>query len=280
MIKQQFMSSNRTKKNIVSKAGITILALGLALSQQACNSTKKALVTEETKPVASKETLHAEDFLNKNISWNTFNGKAGLHYENKDQNQDLTCNMRMQKDKDIWASFVALGIIEAARAKVTPDSLKAINKINKEGYALSYKEGQELIGTQVDFSVMQNLFIGNPLITNVPVSKFETQDSTVSITQSKDGFTQVLTYNRSNSTLKELRLSAAEKQFDCTILFDNYKAITLQQPFAFNRNITIHNKGQEIKLTLEFSKAELDVPVETNFNIPSNYTMKPLSPKK
>ena len=178
-------------------------------SLQACHSTKKALVVDETKPVASKETLHAEDFLNKNISWSTFNGKTSVHYENNDQNQDLTCNLKMQKDKDIWASFIALGILEAARAKITPDSLKALNKINKEGYALSYKKGQALIGTQVDFSVMQNLFVGNPLIANVPVSKFEPKDSTVAITQAKDGFTQVLNLQPHKLYLKGITFKCA-----------------------------------------------------------------------
>jgi len=256
------------------KIGIVISAGVLLFGMEACRTTKNALVVQP-KPNADttkKEVLHAEDFLNKQISWNTFNGKAGMHFEKGDKNQDLSCNLRMKKDQEIWASLIALGILEAARAKITPDSLQAIYKIDKTAYVLSYKEGQDLIGAQVEFPVLQRLFIGNPLIgAEVKVTKFDVQDTTVTITQVQDDFTQVLTYNKKNWTLTQLQLTSAKKDFDCSISYSRYSAITLQQPFAFERHVIIKNKGQEIKLDMDFSKAELDVPVETNFSIPSSY---------
>lgn len=264
-------------RGILFVAGVSVLSLLMP----SCASTKKvATVTEPTKavqPPANK--LKAEDFLTKTIDWNTFSGKADMHFEKGDQNQDASCNLRMNKGKDIWASIIALGILEAARAKITPDSLQAIVKITKDAYALSYKDGQALIGTQVDFSVLQNLLIGNPLITGVPVKNFEVKDSTVVITQVKDDFTQVLTYNTVKGTLQSLQLSSDSKGFSCNIRYEKYGPITLQQPFAFNRYIIIKNKGEDIKLNFEFSKAELNTPVETPFSIPSSYTMKSI-PKK
>ena len=266
------------------KIGIVIGAGALLMSIEACHTTKKGLTVDEPKVIADttkKVALQAEDFLSRNISWNTFNGKAGLHFEKGDKNQDLSCNLKMKKDKEIWASLIALGIIEAARAKITPDSLQAIYKIDKIAYVLSFKEGQELIGAQVEFPQLQRLFVGNPLIgPEVKVAKFEEQDSTVKIIQVQDGYTQTLTYDKKRFTLTQLQLTSTEKQFDCTISYEKYSAITLQQPFAYVRHMVIHNKGQEIKLDMDFSRAELDTPVETNFSIPDSYERAVIPKKK
>ena len=259
-----------------SKFGIALCSVALLISAEACTTTKKAATTEPVKPVTA---LKPEDYLSHVITWSSFNGKADMHFENKDQNQDFNGNLRLRKDKDIWASVIALGIAEVARAYITPDSLKAIVRIGKKAYALSYKEGLELIQAQVEFPVLQNLFIGNPLISNVPVKHWEQKDSVVTFTLVKDVFTQELSYNYRSGTLTDLQLSSTQRNFRCTIRYDKYGPITNQQPFAFNRYIVINNKGEEIKLNMEFNKAELDVPVETSFSIPDSYERMSI-PKK
>ncbi len=262
--------------NVFIKSGIIIGGMALLLSTAACNTAKKVAATE---PVKTGEILKPEDYLSHTISWNAFNGKADMHFENKDQNQDFTGNLRMHKDKDIWSSIVALGIAEVARAYITPDSLKAMVRIGKKAYVLSYKEGLELIQAQVEFPVLQNLFIGNPLLSGVAIKKAEQKDSSIVITQVKDDFTQDLTYNKRTGTLTHLSLSSAQRNFKCDIRYEKYGPITNQQPFAFNRYIVINNKGEEIRLDMEFSKAELDVPLETAFSIPDSYE-KMAIPKK
>lgn len=259
-----------------SKIGIALCSVILLLSVEACKTTKKVVTTEPVKPL---ETLKPEDYISRVIVWNSFNGKADMHFENKDQNQDFNGNLRLRKDKDIWASVIALGIAEVARAYITPDSLKAIIRIGKKAYALSYKEGLELIQAQVEFPVLQNLFIGNPLISDVPVKKWDQKDSFVVITQMKDDFTQELTYDKRTGTLTELQLSSAQRNFKCNIRYEKYGPITNHQPFAFNRYIVINNKGEEVKLNMEFNKAELDVPVETSFSIPDSYERRTISKK-
>lgn len=254
----------------IRKAGLVACAVLTILAGAACNTTKKAAVTEPEKPAAANERK-PEEYLSQMIDWNTFSGKADMHFENKDQNQDFTGNLRMNKGKDIWASIIALGITEVARASITPDSLRAMVKIGKKAYALSYEEGLELIQAQVEFPVLQNLFIGNPLISGTPVVNAETKDTAVWITQEKEGFTQLLGYGKISGLLQEQRLHSEQKGFTCTIRYEKYGPVTGKQPFAFNRRIVINNKGEEVKLDMEFSRAELNTPVETNFSIPDSY---------
>lgn len=270
-------ASSRYIRSTISRTVLALASLALLLGAEACNTTKKVTTTEPVKP---SENLKPEDYLSHTIAWNTFSGKADMHLENKDQDQSFTGNLRLRKDKDIWASVVALGIAEVARAYITPDSLRAIVRIGKKAYALSYKEGLELIQAQVEFPVLQNLFVGNPLIAGVPVKKAEQKDSMIVITQVKDDFTQELTYNKRTGTLTNLQLNSTERNFTCSIRYEKYGPITNQQPFAFNRYIVIHNKGEQVKLDMEFSKAELDVPVETTFSIPESYERMSIPKKK
>lgn len=269
-----YKNLKRTNSKWVT-AGFIIMACFIL---PACKTAKK--VTEsEPKKVEQQQGMKPEAYLEQQIQYSSFSGKAQMHFENKDQNQDLSGNIRMQKGKTIWASVVALGIAEVARASITPDSLRAIVRIGKKAYALSYEEGLALIQAQVEFPVLQNLLIGNPLISDVPVKKAEEKDSLVLLTLVKDDFNEVLTYNKQTGALQHLELSSDKRDFKCTIRYEKYGPITNKQPFAFNRYIVITNKGQEVKLDLEFSKAELDVPVDVSFSIPDSYTRQNI-PKK
>ena len=113
----------------------------------------------------------------------------------------------------------------------------------------------------------------------MPVKKAEEKDSLVLLTLVKDDFNEVLTYNKQTGALQHLELRSDKRDFKCTIRYEKYGPITNKQPFAFNRYIVITNKGQEVKLDLEFSKAELDVPVDVSFSIPDSYTRQNI-PKK
>jgi hypothetical protein len=44
--------------------------------------------------------------------------------------------------------------------------------------------------------------------------------------------------------------------------------------FAFNRSITMQDKGESYNITLEFTKAAFDEPVDMSFSIPSRYERK------
>ena len=57
-------------------------------------------------------------------------GKADLDINGEQNNVNM--NIRIQKDKKIWVIITAAGgIVEVARAMITPDSLLLLNKLQK-----------------------------------------------------------------------------------------------------------------------------------------------------
>lgn len=86
--------------------------------------------------------------------------KAKMHYEAADQKQNFTVNFRIKKNEVIWASISGFGL-EVARAIITPDSVKAVDKFNKKVYLYTYKDLQKLVNVDVDFATLQDIIIGN-----------------------------------------------------------------------------------------------------------------------
>jgi len=254
-------------KNSAIQLGI--LGFFLAFGFSACKTVSKTT----SQPIQATKTFTTEEYLANQIDFKSFTGKTDLNIINKDGNQKVNANIKMRKGKDIWSSVLVLGgMVEVARAYITPDSLQAIVRIGKKSYNLSYEEGLKLIQAQVEFPVLQNLIIGNPLMDDGKISDSRIKDSLMVITMGKDDFTQVLSYQVSTHLLQKTELSSAKKNFKCTILYSNYKPLALKEPFAFTRNLEIDNNGTIIKIDMNFEKAEINTPVEINFSIPNNYT--------
>jgi hypothetical protein len=255
------------------KSGSSIIVCGLIIwAAASCNTTKK---TTESIPAAGSESHNlprAADYIGQKLDYRSFSGKTDLQVRTETQNQNLNLNVRMRKDQDIWTSVLAMGVLEAVRAYITPDSLFGLDRLSKTAYVLSYKEGMQLIRAEIPFPMLQNLIIGNPLIQDVPIANVEVKDSTILITQNDGAFRQVLTYHLRSHVLQHLSLKSSTRDFRCEADYSEYKPLALKQPFAFSRDIQIEQDGKKIYLKLDFNKAQLDEPVDMNFVIPSSYS--------
>lgn len=244
-----------------------IMIAGAALLFASCNSSR-GIVKSNVK----NKAVTADEYLAQKIDYHTFSGKAKMNYQGGGESQQFTANIRMNKDKDVWASITALGgLIEAARAYITPEKLQARNSINRQYYDLSYNEGLALIQAQVSFADLQDLMAGNPLLNDVAVQSSEKTDSIFTITKQKEDITEVLNYNIKTGLLQTISLSSKAKDFACTIVYSAYAPTTNKLPFAYSRTIDITNKGKQVHLDMNFTKAELNVPVDMPYSVPSSY---------
>lgn len=254
-------------KNIVVPS---LFALALT-SISACNTGKK--IADNTIQKTKESTIQKpEVYLNHRLLYKTFAGRGDAQIKTEDKNQKISLRISMHKDQDILASAVAMGMLEVGRAFVTHDSVFAINRLNKTGYALGYQEGAALLKADIPFGSLQDLFAGNPLIAaDAPVTGISIQDSMINITQQKDSFVQVSQYDIRTQVLKSLEIKATNRPFECNIQYGNYQKIGIGQTFAYDRHINIINDGKKINLDLKFTQAEVNRPVNTNFQIPPSY---------
>jgi hypothetical protein len=84
----------------------------------------------------------------------------------------------MRRDSAIWVSISpALGI-EVFRILLTPDSLKLISKVpdNKYYYVGRFDVLSDMLGTEIDFDMLQNLLVGNALGLDKDEGRFRSEE--------------------------------------------------------------------------------------------------------
>jgi hypothetical protein len=100
--------------------------------------------------------------------------KISADVKSPDGKQGFKANLRMRKDSIIWISISpALGV-EVLRVVITPDSVKYISKIpnNKHYFLGRLDEMSQFSESEIDFSMIQNMLLGNPVDLDPQRDKF------------------------------------------------------------------------------------------------------------
>ena len=211
----------------------------------------------------------------KHFAYNTFVGKAKMHYAGGDMDQEFTANFRVKKDSVIWIAVTALGgMLQIARAYITPDSLYLVNYIQKEAYRMPISQAAKLLPVPADFATLQNLIVGDVLDSTGNITDAANIGDVWSIQVDSKNYTQQITYNKADSTMRSglLRTQGADG-VQANVQYSNYN-ITDDRHFAMDRNINIRHAGSLYVLEMSFVNANFNQPLEYPFSIPRNYTIK------
>ncbi|PZF73415.1 DUF4292 domain-containing protein [Taibaiella soli] len=209
------------------------------------------------------------------INFSTFSGKAKMHFEIKDEKQDVVANFRIKKDSAIWVAVNATVLsVQVARVYVTPDSFKLINYLQKYSMVMAISDAKKFLPADVDFSTLQNLIIGNALKSLSQPTDATDFGGTWSVQMEGADYVQQLTYNKSDSTMRssQLRTKAANGP-QAMIQYGNYEKKD-ERKFANSRAINTINGQEQYYIDMNFSNAVFDQPVDMPFTIPAKYTVK------
>lgn len=88
--------------------------------------------------------------------------KADAAYKDRKQSQNVSAEIRIKKDETILVSVRFLGIT-MAKALITPQEVTYYEKINGTYFKGNYAVLSRWLGTDLDFSKVQNMLIGEAL---------------------------------------------------------------------------------------------------------------------
>jgi hypothetical protein len=237
-----------------------------------------------TTPAQTAATDSVQQILrkldNQKISdFSTFSAKAKVN--SNALPVPVTANIRIQKDSIIWISFTATVLIttEVGRAKITRDSVWIMDKLHKTITRRSIAYLQTLFKTPFTFDDVQNIILGNPLLTqdsaisssyangewNILLGN-DTLKNLISV-QSKDDSTLLLTHSY-------LQDSTDAENRSCDILYDGYTTTNNGKYFSQTRSITTTDNNAGQQANVQFISFDFDKPVDFPFNIPDNYSEK------
>ena len=207
------------------------------------------------------------------MAYNTFSGKAKVHYEGADDSYDFNANFRIRKDSVIWIEINAMAGIFRVRIFVTPDSLYMINYMKKEVTILPLSDAAKILPSKIDFSSLQNLITGEPLRDGNIVDVNSKPDSLV-IDVSDSAYLQQFTYTRADSNMVAAVLATRKPDGPVArSAYSNYERIK-NRKISMGRVINLQHGADAFKMEMEFIKADFDEPLDYPLNIPKNYTRK------
>jgi len=132
----------------------------LAMIFSSCK-TKRVLTKSPLLPLSEKAII-AQIQAN-TFDFSTISAKLDVSVLTEKENRSFKVNMRVEADSAIWMSITpALGI-EAARALVSEDSLKFIDKLSDKYYLGDYRALDSLFGYEAQYDFLENLLVGNPI---------------------------------------------------------------------------------------------------------------------
>jgi hypothetical protein len=258
------------KRNISIKALIVLVCIAFA----ACSS-KKSIVTQskaEPELITKVNGIDSKKLSLSQTSYATFTTKAMAKLAINDKEYDVTLNIRIKKGAVIWVSVTAFAGIEVARALITPDSIKVLDRLNDEFINKPFSYVTDFTNEDVDFETLEAMLVGNliPLVVKnsdkirVENGLYLLKDKTANMFYqadlNKDFKTQSLLFLALNNTQK---LSATISSFE---KIDNYWL-----PKYININSSAVSNKVDVKM--EYSKTQLNLPLDFPFNVPKRFSV-------
>lgn len=261
------------KRNISN----SLILAALILFAVGCR-TKKVIVatpavsTDKVEVSADKKPENLTLLKSKDLPFNTLSlkGKANLDV-NGDVN-NVTMNIRIQKDKKIWVSVTGLAGIEGVRAVITPDSILLRNNLQKTFTKKPFDYIYGFTNKQVNFGMLQAVLSGNS-INDFMITKSDLiQENGVWLLS---GNVQDLAYRILFNTLlkpAEVNLNDAKNAQAFKVTYGAYTPVN-NSLFPSSLKINSMAGAKKINISIDFVKIESNVPVEFPFSVPKSFEL-------
>lgn len=206
----------------------------------------------------------------KNIDFNYLTAKGQLKMEGNGESNSSAYTLRVKKDSVIWVSVQPGLGIEAARLKITQDSVLLINRIHKEALATDYSYLSSRFKVDLSYDVLQAMLLGN--------YKPQGQEKVMEAEQLQhiQQLHTNLLFNyfiaRDSQKLQQLNVQDRQTNNSITVKYNNFQDVG-QVAFAHEMAAeVVQQTGQLSTFTLNHSKVTITNEVLSfPLSIPADY---------
>jgi len=211
------------------------------------------------------------DVKKNRIGFTTFTAKVKIDYEGKENSDQATAYVRMQKDSLIWISLTGALGIEGIRVLISRDSVKLLNKLQKTVQYRSLAYLQELTEVPFDFYSLQDVIIGNPVFLDSNIVSYQSNGKDLLVLMVGNVFKHLITLEDNDFKVLHSKLDDidATRNRTCDITYDSYENAG-NFNFATKRRITVAEKAK-LDINLDFKSYNFNKPQDYPFNVPKNY---------
>jgi hypothetical protein len=232
-------------------------------------------------PVSSTTPGAAEKTGPVNLEFKYFNARGKMEVDDEGDKITTNINIRMRKDSLIWISVVpALGI-EAARIRITPDSVHMINRLKKEYFAGDYAIIKQKYKVDINFELLQAILLGNYVAAGEGKEKIVTEKALQHYRQEQANLLIDQFLDASTFKLKKITIRDQDTKSSVSVDYSQFEHVE-NTPFAKAAHIVVQ-QGQTEKekdkdkikgaiATLDYSRIHLNEgALAFPFSVPEGY---------
>lgn len=207
------------------------------------------------------------------IEFRTAKIKTKMKFLTDGKKQGFNAQFRIEYNKTIWVDISALGL-SVARAILTPTRVQAMNRVNKVYYDYSFEEIIKLINVDIDFMTLQDIIIGNAIGSEGEVFEFSEFGGTVNIGLKDKDFLNKLTYNKSDSTLRQIQLQVFRGNYASNILgmLGEYQK-EIGRLISKKRVYNVEDSKGKLSLEMDIQKVDFDGEYRMSYKVPASYKL-------
>lgn len=267
----------------MSRSKLILLGL-MVVGLWSCKPSEKA----KRRLLEGKKTTYLIEQMKQNeFEFETFSAKSVISVKQEGKKNTFKSNIRIRRDSAIWISITPLFGIEMARVLITQDTVKLINRIEKNYFIGNYDYINQKFNVDLDYQLLQALLLGNSIafefddkvkfsidkedyyLGNLRKRKArKADDKPKKIEKEKD---EVISLWINQNSFKIDKFIFSDLTADRFILgeYSNHKEIDDQMVPEF-----LHFELQSAKpaeVELQYSRVSLNKPLKFSFNISSKY---------
>jgi hypothetical protein len=266
---------------------ISLLLFSCRGSKHAINTTP--VVTTEVRTDFKSAKVLSELLVENEFKYTWLTSKFDAEAVVDDKTTNFSVTVRARKDSALWMSISPSIGIEVARLLATEDSVKFIDRLHGKYFCGDYAYISNILHTELDFDMLQNLLIGNSVSFDHEESKLKSMIDNkryLLSTIRKRKLRKVLNENSDLKGKKELiqslwlepetykisRIYIEDFNTNRTFsaVYNDFKTVdSLSVPFQLLFDISAEKK---MKIKIDYSKiSRLAAPQTFPFNIPAKY---------
>ena len=213
----------------------------------------------------------AKKHIAANFDRETVDAKLKVNFNNGKTRQSLSVNMKIIKDEVIWLRGTKF--ITIFKAKITPTSVSYYSPFAKNYFEGDFSMIKKLLGVEINFEQLQNLFLGQSLI-NIKEEKQQVEviNNRYVLAPEKQAtlYDLFFTINPSHFKLEEQSIVNADKNLRLDIKYPSYNVV---DKVVFPSKIKIIAKSLKSSTVIDISYKSVifNTTSSMSFNIPRTY---------
>lgn len=244
------------------------LAIGIVLVLFISCKSSKVLTNGTINSKLSAKSVIKGHYQNE-LDFETIRGKMKIDYSDGENNQGVTVNLRIEKDKAIWISAP----FNVVKAYITPERVSFYNKLENNYFDGDFSYLSNMLGTDLDFEQVQNLLLGQAIF-NLRDDKYDMDiaDKNYQLKPRKAAelFKALFQIEPKNFKIATQQLAQPLKKKLLKIEYQNYQKI--DKWVLPNQILVIANdKNITNTIAIEYRNVEFNTSLNFPYKIPKGY---------